>query len=127
MSDLAFPLPTGDPSVLPAGANLDRAFDGACRIAEGPAVSPDDLFQRHHVYRIVQGSVWQVPGGRQHLEMGPKDQTGDHFSLAKRHVERDAIRCRRQSHRLRRGRFRRSPHHQDRYENGQKLHPDRAL
>ena len=42
MSDLAFPLPTGDPSVLPAGAKLDRVFDGGCRIIEGPAVSPDD-------------------------------------------------------------------------------------
>ena len=38
MSDLAFPLPTGDPSVLPAGAKLDRVFDGGCRIIEGPAV-----------------------------------------------------------------------------------------
>src|SRR5260370_24443325 len=42
MSDLGFPAPSGDPSVLPAGAKLERVFDGACRIAEGPAVSHDD-------------------------------------------------------------------------------------
>jgi gluconolactonase len=40
--DLGFPLPTGDPSVLPAGAKLERVFDGGCRIVEGPAVNPDD-------------------------------------------------------------------------------------
>src|SRR6266436_6818746 len=40
--NLGFPLPTGDPSVLPAGAKLERVFDGGCRIIEGPAVSPDD-------------------------------------------------------------------------------------
>src|SRR5260370_19332454 len=60
------------------------------------------LFLRHHVYPIVQGSFGQVPGGRQHLEIGPKDQTGDHFSLAKRPGSRDEIRCRRQSHHRRR-------------------------
>src|SRR5260370_23701213 len=42
MSEIAFLLPTGDPSVLPAGAKLERVFDGGCRIVEGPAVSPDD-------------------------------------------------------------------------------------
>ena len=40
--DAGFPPPTGDPSVLPAGARLERLFDGGCRIVEGPAVSPDD-------------------------------------------------------------------------------------
>lgn len=40
--DPGFPAPTGDPSVLPAGAKLDRVFDGACQLTEGPAVSPTD-------------------------------------------------------------------------------------
>ena len=39
--DPGFPAPTGDPSVLPAGAKLDRVFDGGCRLTEGPAASPD--------------------------------------------------------------------------------------
>src|ERR1700732_963212 len=42
MSEFGFPLPTGDSSVLPADAKLERVFDGGCRIIEGPAVSPDD-------------------------------------------------------------------------------------
>ena len=42
MSDPGFTLPTGDPSVLPAGAKLDRVFDGASILTEGVAVSPDD-------------------------------------------------------------------------------------
>src|SRR5260370_11104032 len=40
--NLGFPLPTGDPSVLPAGARLERVFDGACFLTEGISVSPDD-------------------------------------------------------------------------------------
>src|SRR5258707_1339743 len=40
--DFGFPPPTGDPSVLPEVAKLERVFDGGCRIIEGPAVSPDD-------------------------------------------------------------------------------------
>src|ERR1700752_3633144 len=39
--DPGFPAPTGDPSVLPAGAKLDRVFDSACRLTEGVATSPD--------------------------------------------------------------------------------------
>ncbi|MFN0316240.1 MAG: SMP-30/gluconolactonase/LRE family protein [Burkholderiales bacterium] len=36
-----FPAPTGDPSVVPAGAKLEKLFDGDC-FAEGPAVGPDN-------------------------------------------------------------------------------------
>ena len=42
MSEFGFPLPSGDPSVLPAGAKLERVFDGACFLCEGISVSPDD-------------------------------------------------------------------------------------
>jgi gluconolactonase len=42
MSEFGFPLPTGDPSVLPAGAKLERVFDRACFLTEGISVSPDD-------------------------------------------------------------------------------------
>src|SRR5258707_15458451 len=42
MSEFGFPLPTGDPSVLPAGAKLERVFDGACFLTEGISVRPDD-------------------------------------------------------------------------------------
>src|SRR5260370_21381800 len=40
--NLGFALPTGDPSVLPAGAKLERVFDAACFLTEGISVSPDD-------------------------------------------------------------------------------------
>ncbi len=40
--DPGFPAPTGDPSVLPQGAKLDRVFNGGCVLTEGPAVSPTD-------------------------------------------------------------------------------------
>src|SRR5260370_34082836 len=42
MSEFGFPLPTGDPSVLPAGAKLERVFDAACFLTEGISVSPED-------------------------------------------------------------------------------------
>ena len=42
MSEFGFPLPTGDPSVLPAGAKLERVFDAACFLTEGISVNPDD-------------------------------------------------------------------------------------
>ncbi len=42
MSEFGFPLPTGDPSVLAAGAKLERVFDAACFLTEGISVSPDD-------------------------------------------------------------------------------------
>jgi gluconolactonase len=41
--DPGFPAPTGDPSVVPAGAKLDRVFDGGCRLTEGVAASPDGM------------------------------------------------------------------------------------
>src|SRR5258706_261114 len=42
MSEFGFPLPTGDPSVLPAGAKLERVFDAACFLTHGISVRPDD-------------------------------------------------------------------------------------
>ena len=33
--DPGFPAPTGDPSIVPAGAKLDRVFDGGCMLTEG--------------------------------------------------------------------------------------------
>ena len=41
--DPGFPPPTGDPSVLPSGAKLDRVFDGGCTLTEGVATSPDGM------------------------------------------------------------------------------------
>ena len=57
-------------------------------------MSPDDgmvYFSDITFTPIVQGSFGQVRGGWQHLEIGSKDQTGDHFSLAKRAGSRDEI------------------------------------
>jgi gluconolactonase len=41
--DPGFPAPTGETSVLPSGAKLDRVFDGGCQLTEGVAVSPDNM------------------------------------------------------------------------------------
>ena len=41
--DPGFPAPTGEASVLPAGAKLDRIFDGGCMLTEGVATSPDGM------------------------------------------------------------------------------------
>jgi gluconolactonase len=41
--DPGFPAPTGEASVLPSGAKLDRVFDGGCMLTEGVAVSPDNM------------------------------------------------------------------------------------
>jgi len=38
-----FPIPTGDPRILPEGARLDRVFDGGCVLTEGVAASPDGM------------------------------------------------------------------------------------
>lgn len=39
--DSGFPAPTGDPSVLPAGAKLMRLWDGGCMLTEGVAAGHD--------------------------------------------------------------------------------------
>ena len=41
--DPGFPAPNGDPSVLPAGAKLDRVFGGACALTEGVATGPQGM------------------------------------------------------------------------------------
>src|SRR5215510_2122414 len=41
--DPGFPPPTGDPSLIPPGAKLDRVFDGACILTEGVAAGQDGL------------------------------------------------------------------------------------
>jgi gluconolactonase len=41
--DPGFPAPTGDQSILPAGAKLDRVFDGGCALTEGVAAGPDGM------------------------------------------------------------------------------------
>ena len=38
-----FPLPTGDHTLVPADARLDRVFDGGCQITEGVAAGHDGL------------------------------------------------------------------------------------
>jgi len=41
--DPGFPAPVGDPSVVPAGAKLDRVFDGGCILTEGVAAGHDGM------------------------------------------------------------------------------------
>jgi hypothetical protein len=96
MSDPGFAPPTGDPSVLPAGAKLERVFDRACFLTEGVSVSPDDGMV--YFCDITFTPLCKDPSGK----YPGAGKTGDRFSLAKRHGSRDEIRCRRQSHHRRR-------------------------
>ncbi|HTT37744.1 MAG TPA: SMP-30/gluconolactonase/LRE family protein [Burkholderiales bacterium] len=41
--DPGFPPPTGDPSIIPAGAKLDRVFNGACILSEGVSAGHDGM------------------------------------------------------------------------------------
>ncbi len=41
--DPGFPAPTGDPSIVPPGAKLDRIFDGGCILTEGVAAGHDGM------------------------------------------------------------------------------------
>ncbi|HZP93649.1 MAG TPA: SMP-30/gluconolactonase/LRE family protein [Burkholderiales bacterium] len=41
--DPGFPAPTGDPSIIPQGAKLDRIFDGGCVLTEGVAAGHDGM------------------------------------------------------------------------------------
>jgi gluconolactonase len=42
-TDPGFPVPVGDPSVLPVGAKLMKVFDGACVVTEGVAAGHDGM------------------------------------------------------------------------------------
>ena len=41
--DPGFPAPTGDPAFVPAGAKLERLFDGGCMLTEGVAAGHDGI------------------------------------------------------------------------------------
>ena len=41
--DPGFPAPTGDPACVPAGAKLERLFDGGCMLTEGVAAGHDGM------------------------------------------------------------------------------------
>jgi gluconolactonase len=60
-ADPGFPTLTGDPSVLPAGARLERLFDGACALTEGVAVGHDGML---YFSDITFSSMCKDPSGR---------------------------------------------------------------
>src|SRR6266571_2978604 len=41
--DPGFPAPTGDPSIIPPGARVDRIWDGGCTLTEGVAAAHDGM------------------------------------------------------------------------------------
>jgi gluconolactonase len=70
-ADPGFPAPTGDPSILPAGAKLDRVFEGGCMLSEGVAAGHDGMiyfsditftkFCRDASGKFAQaGNIWQL-------------------------------------------------------------------
>ncbi len=79
--DPGFPAPVGDASLVPAGARLDRIFDGAFRFspkASLPATTAS-YTQRHHVHRRLRRPVGQVRHAGTHLEAQPQDRQDDHL------------------------------------------------
>jgi gluconolactonase len=42
-ADPGFPAPTGDPSIIPPGAHLDRIWDGGCVLTEGVSAGHDGM------------------------------------------------------------------------------------
>lgn len=42
-ADPGFPAPSGDPSIIPPNARLDRIFDGGCMLTEGVAAGHDGM------------------------------------------------------------------------------------
>lgn len=42
-ADAGFPAPVGDPAIVPAGARLERIFDGGCMLTEGVAAGHDGM------------------------------------------------------------------------------------
>ena len=84
--DAGFPPPTGDSSIVPTDATVERLFDGGCAVTEGVATGPDglvyfsdvtftafckdeaDVFpQGGHIWRYDPGSdsteIWLSPSG----------------------------------------------------------------
>jgi gluconolactonase len=59
--DSGFPAPTGDPSILPGGAKLDRIFDGGCVLTEGVAAGHDGMM---YFSDITFTSACKDPSGR---------------------------------------------------------------
>jgi len=92
-----FPAPTGDTRFVPAGANSTRVRRRLC-VDRGRLGGSrrHDLFQRYHFHQVLQGSVRQIPAGRQHLEAQSEDRRDDHLPQPVRHVEWHQVRPRRQ-------------------------------
>jgi gluconolactonase len=59
--DPGFPPPAGDPSVLPAGAKLERLFDGGCVLTEGVAAGHDGMM---YFSDITFTKVCKDPSGK---------------------------------------------------------------
>ncbi len=59
-TDAGFPAPTGDPSIVPAGAKVERLFDSDC-FAEGPSVGPDNMV---YFSDITFTKFCKDPGGK---------------------------------------------------------------
>jgi gluconolactonase len=60
-ADPGFPAPTGDSTVLPPGAKLDRVFDGACALTEGVAAGHDGMI---YFSDITFTSMCKDPSGK---------------------------------------------------------------
>jgi gluconolactonase len=59
-SDAGFPAPTGDRSIIPAGAKVEKLFEGDC-FAEGVSVAPDNMV---YFSDITFTKFCKDPGGK---------------------------------------------------------------
>ena len=73
--DPGFPAPVGDPAFVPAGAKLERIFDGGCMLTEGVAAGHDGMIYFSDItFTKFCKDPWEVAAGRQHLEVQPEDR-----------------------------------------------------
>ena len=71
--DPGFPAPVGDPAFVPAGAKLERIFDGGCMLTEGVAAGHDGMiyFSDITFTKFCKDPSGKYLAGRQHLEVRP--------------------------------------------------------
>src|SRR4051812_49697618 len=79
--DPGFPAPQGDSGILPAGARLDRVFDGGCMLTEGVAAGPDGMvyFSDITFTRFCKDPSGKFVQAGDILENYPKNQKGANF------------------------------------------------
>ena len=83
--DPGFPAPVGDPAFVPAGAKLERIFDGGCMLTEGVAAGHDGMiyFSDITFTKFCKDPSGKYRAGWQYLEVQPADRSDRPSSAAR--------------------------------------------